>query len=296
MVFKDKEKPFRSILFTPGSDPAKIRKAFATEADAVALDLEDAVAPERKNTARENIKEFLSGFFPTLPFFIRVNNVFSSDILKDLQTIAGLPAAGIMLPKVESGEEVRYVDWLLTLLDKERETTPGHLRIIPFVESALGLERAEEIARSTRRVLCLAFGGNDYTADIGTSYSSRGNEMFYARCRLVVASRAAGILPPLDTVNPDFQDLPSLAEEAREAKRLGFQGKLVIHPAQVAPVNEAFTPSQEEVAWAKKVIETFNRAQAAGNGVTQMEGKMVELPVVRRARQILSLANEEGNP
>lgn len=291
MPEKKAGKIFRSVLFVPADDPKKAQKAFGTGADAIALDLEDAVAPERKDEARQTVKELLDRASSGPPFFVRVNSTASLYILKDLLTVAGLPFEGIMLPKVESGEEVRRVDWLLTLLEEERGAAPGEMGIVPFVESALGVERAEEIARSSGRVRCLAFGGNDFTMDIGTGYSPEGSEMFYARCRLVTASRAAGIAPPLDTVNPDFKDIPALAREAKRAKKLGFQGKLVIHPAQVAPVNEAFSPTPEEIAWAQKVMAAFARAQAAGSGVIQLEGRMVELPVVRRAQQIISLAN-----
>ncbi|MCL6446825.1 MAG: CoA ester lyase [Armatimonadetes bacterium] len=224
-----------------------------------------------------------------VPVFVRVNAVSSPHILKDLEAVVDLPIEGIMLAKAESGEEVRRADWLLGLLEREKGIAPGRLVIIPFVESARGIEQAAEIAGACARVWCLAFGGNDYTMDIGTTYSPEGAEQFYARCRLVTASRLAGIAPPLDTVNPDFRNIPALVEEVKRVKQLGFQGKLVIHPAQVRPVNEVFNPSPAEVEWAKKVVAAFAQAQAAGAGVIQLEGKMVELPVVRRAQQILHL-------
>jgi len=194
-----------------------------------------------------------------------------------------------MLAKAESGEEVRRVDWALGLLEEERQLPAGRLVIIPFIESARGIEEAQKIASSCPRVTCLAFGGNDYTMDIGTSYSQVGSELFYARSRLVAASRAAGINPPLDTVNPNFKDLPALVEETRRVRQLGFQGKLVIHPAQVKPINEVFTPTPDEIAWAQKLVDIFTRAQNEGAGVIQMDGKMVELPMLRRAQQVLSL-------
>ncbi len=292
----DKEvKIYRSVLFAPGDDQKKAGKAFAAGADAVVLDLEDAVAPARKDEAREMVKEILAGVSPQVPSFVRVNAVSSSYILKDLQAVVELPVEGIMLPKAESGEDVRRVDWLLGLLEQEKNLALGRLVIIPFIESARGIERAIEIAGACGRVRCLAFGGNDYTMDIGTTYSPEGSEQFYARCRLVTASRIAGIAPPLDTVNPNFKDITALREEARRVKQLGFQGKLVIHPAQVAPVNEVFTPPPEEIEWAKNVVEAFAQAQARGAGVIQIEGRMVELPVVRRAQQLLALAEAVAN-
>lgn len=282
-------KNFRTVLFAPGDDQKKTGQVFTAGADAIVLDLEDAVTPERKNIAREIVREALPKPSPPVPSFIRVNPVSSPYILKDLEMVVHLPVAGIMLAKAESGEEVRRVDWLLNLLEQDRKITPGRLVIIPFIESARGIERAEEIAGAATRVWCLAFGGNDYTMDIGVNYSQEGTELFYARCRLVTASRIAGIAPPLDTVNPNFKDIQALVKEVKQVKQLGFQGKLVIHPVQVNPVNEVFTPTPDEIAWAKKVVDIFAQAQAKDAGVIQMEGKMVELPVVRRAQQILSL-------
>ncbi|AEG16261.1 CoA ester lyase [Desulfofundulus sp. TPOSR] len=284
--------PLRTLLFTPGDDPRKGEKAFAAGADAVILDLEDAVAEAQKERARQQIRQTLSIPRP-VPVFVRINGASSPHILPDLQTVVDLPVEGLMLAKAESGEEVRRVDWLLSLLEQQHQLPVGKIKIIPFVESARGISRAGEIAAAPR-VSCLAFGGNDYTMDIGVPYSRDGEELFFARSQLVVASRAAGIAPPLDTVNPDFRDISFLVEDARRARKLGFQGKLVIHPAQVAPVNEVFTPGDEEIAWAEKVVEAFARAQAAGSGVIQVEGKMVELPIVRRAEQLLAAARRLG--
>lgn len=279
----------RSVLFVPGDDSPKGVKAYSTGADAVIFDWEDAVAFEQKGAAREITKETLRKFPPPITTFIRVNDVFSPYIYKDLAAVAELPVDGIMLAKTESAEDVRRVDWLLGLLEKESNQKPGRLLIVPFIENARGIERAEVIAGACSRVWCLAFGGNDYTMEIGAGYSQQGTEKFYARCRLINASRSAGIEPPLDTVNPNFKDIPDFREEIKRIKQLGFQGKLVIHPAQVGPVNEIFSPEEEELAWAKKVIELFDQARKKGLGVIQMDGKMIELPVFRRAQQILSL-------
>lgn len=284
---------YRTMLFVPGDDGRKCTKAFNAGADAVILDLEDAVAPGRKAAARQTVREVLQNP-PALPVFVRVNAAGSSCILADLQAVVCLPVQGLMLAKAESAEEVRRVDWLTALLEVEAGRPAGGLKLIPFVESALGILRAGEIAAACPRVACLAFGGNDYTMDTGVAYSRTGDELYFARCQLVAASAAAGIAPPLDTVNPDFRDLPALEEDARRARRLGFQGKLVIHPAQVAPVNEIFSPTAAELAWAEKTVAAFAAAQARGSGVIQVDGRMVELPIVRRAGQIISLAAGAG--
>jgi len=284
---------YRTMLFVPGNDGRKCTRAFQAGADAVILDLEDAVAPEQKAAARRNVCLVLETP-PPLPVYVRVNSAASPHILADLQAVVGLPVEGLMLAKAESAEEVRRVDWLLSLREEEKGLPPGGLKLIPFLESARGISRAGEVAAACRRVFCLAFGGNDYTMDIGVNYSKEGEELYYARSVLVTASAAAGIAPPLDTVNPDFRDLPALAADARRARRLGFMGKLVIHPAQVAPVNEVFSPTADELDWARKTVRAYAAARAAGDGVIQVDGRMVELPVVRRARQILALAGEDA--
>ncbi|OAT79377.1 citrate lyase subunit beta [Desulfotomaculum copahuensis] len=281
------------MLFVPGDDIHKCNKAFNAGADAVILDLEDAVAPERKAAARETVRELLQNP-PPLPVFVRINAAGTPYILADMRAVAGLPVRGLMLAKAESAEEVRRVDWLAALFEAEAGRPNGALKLIPFVESAAGILRAGEIAAACPRVACLAFGGNDYTMDTGVDYSRTGEELYFARSKLAAASAAAGILPPLDTVNPDFRDVPALVEDAQRARRLGFQGKMVIHPAQVAPVNEVFSPSAEELARAGRIVAAFDAAREQGRGVIQVDGRMVELPIVRRARRIISLAGGGG--
>jgi len=284
---------YRSMLFAPGSDTKKMNKAYGLEADAIILDLEDAVAYSQKATAREQVKEFLSSP-PAKPTFVRVNDAKTPFILADLQAAAGKPIAGIFLAKTESAEEVRHVDWLLSLLEGEQEPTKQKLELVPFLETALGVEKSYAIARACPRVKRLALGGNDFTTDIGTPYSTTGDEFFYARSRLVVASRAAGIEAPLDTVCPFIKDTASLQEDAQRAQRLGFQGKMVIHPNQIGPVNTIFSPSEEEIKNARKIVATFEEAEAKGTGVIQVDGKMVEYPIVNRARQVLAIAGAKG--
>jgi citrate lyase subunit beta/citryl-CoA lyase len=279
----------RSILFTPGDDRRKIEKALAAGADAVTLDLEDAVAYSQKDAARNMVREVLQKPVPQT-VFIRINAASTDYILKDLKAVAVLPTAGLMLAKAESAEEVRKVDWLLGLLEIEAGLSRGTTALIPFVESAAGILRALEIA-SCPRVKALAFGGVDFSQELGINYPTESDGMFHARSQLVLASRAAGIEPPLDTVLPDIRNTEKLALEAGIARKLGFQGKLIIHPAQIETVNRVFSPSPEEIAYARKVVAAFEEAEAGGTAVIQVEGKMVEYPIVRRAKKILSLVD-----
>ncbi|WP_424660167.1 HpcH/HpaI aldolase/citrate lyase family protein, partial [Desulfofundulus sp.] len=162
----------RTLLFVPGDDPRKAEKAFAAGADAVILDLEDAVAETHKEKARQQVRQTL-GVPRPIPVFVRINGVSSPHILQDLQMVVDLPVEGLMVAKAESGEELRRVDWLLSLLEQQHQLSPGKIKLIPFVESARGIARAGEIAAAPR-VSCLAFGGNDYTMDIGVPYSREG--------------------------------------------------------------------------------------------------------------------------
>lgn len=284
---------YRSLLFAPGSDTKKMTKAYNLDADGIILDLEDAVAYSQKDAAREQVADFLTTP-PVKPTFVRVNDAKSAFILSDIQAVVDKPIVGIFLAKTESAEEVRHVDWLLTLLEGQYNLPMQKLEIVAFLENTLGIEKAYEIATASPRVKRLAFGGNDYTTDIGTPYSNTGDEFFYARSRMVVASRAAGIEAPLDTVCPFIKDTDLLEEDAKRAQRLGFQGKMVIHPNQISPVNTIFSPTQKEIDYSRKIIAAFEEAEAKGTGVIQVDGKMIEYPIVNRARQVLAIAEAKG--
>ncbi|RJQ30766.1 MAG: CoA ester lyase [Peptococcaceae bacterium] len=280
---------YRSILFAPANDLRKAGKALLLEADGVVLDLEDAVADSEKRKARITIQEALN-----LPrkgkVFVRVNSARSDFILGDLLAVVGSGKIdGIVLAKAESAEEVRWVDWLITKLEQERELPKGQLELVPFIESARAVLDSHAIASACPRVHRLFLGGIDYLLDIGASYSKEA--LFFARSQLVVSSRAAGIESPVDTVYPDFKDTEGLLADSRLARQLGFQGKLVIHPGQVGPVNEVFMPSADEIEWARKIVSAFEEAEVRGIAVIQIDGKMIEYPVVNRARQVLALAS-----
>lgn len=277
----------RTVLFSPANDERKAGKAMSSGADAVTLDLEDAVAYSQKEAARESLKSILSQP-PPIKLFVRVNPAASKYILDDLEAVVGLPVDGLMLAKAESAEEVLRVVWLLGLIEEKKGVPPGKTNLIPFIESAGGIISAREIAACSRRIRSLAFGGVDFSQELGLRYPAESDGLFFARSQLVLASRSAGIDPPLDTVFPDIKDVAKLEAEASIAGKLGFQGKLVIHPAQIEPVNRIFTPTPEEIDYARKVVAAFDRAEGSGTAVIQLDGKMVEYPVYRRARALLS--------
>lgn len=282
---------YRTMLFTPANDLKKAGKALMLDADGVVLDLEDAVALSEKANARAALREALA-----LPrkgdVFIRVNSAQTEFILSDLLAAVTEGVKGIVLAKSESAEEVRRVDWLMGQIERERGLPPGGLELVPFIESANAIINAFSIASACPRVSRLFFGGVDYVLDIGTSFSKDGSEVFYARSQLVVASRAAGIEPPIDTVYPDFKDIEGLVADAKAVRQMGFQGKLAIHPGQVGPLNEVFMPTAGELSWAKKVVAVFDQSEARGQAVLQVDGKMIEYPIANRARRILALAEQ----
>lgn len=285
--------PRRTILFTPAGDERKVTKAFTLGADVVVLDLEDAVAYAEKEKARASLTALLPALGSYRPF-VRVNGVETPWFRDDLRAVVSAAVRGIVLAKVEEPEAVAAAEKIIGTLEGERGLSPGSLEILPFIETARGLLAAYSIARASPRVRCLAFGGMDFLADIGAAGTTDGSTFLYARSHLVVASRAAGIDPPIDTVYPDFRDVEGLVADARRARELGFQGKIVIHPAQVQPVNRVFTPTPEEVAAARRIVAAFEAAEAAGMAVIQVDGRMVEYPIAERARRTVALAAALG--
>ena len=256
----------RSYLFVPGDRPDRFEKAWNAGADAVIIDLEDAVSVEDKLAAREAMASWLS---PERPVYVRVNGAETEWFDEDLRTIARPGLAGVMLPKAEEPEQVAKV--------ASRLGAP----VIPTLETALGVWNARTLAEAPG-VERLAFGPVDFRLDTGIL--GEGEELLYVKTRMVLASRVAGILPPLDGVTVALDDPERLAADVERARRLGFGGKVCIHPRQVGAVNEGFLPTQGEAAWAEKVVRA---AETAGSGAIRLGGEFIDPPVVERARAIL---------
>jgi len=278
--------PIRSYLYVPGYDERKIEKALAGEADAVVLDLEDAVAPSRKDEARETVARVLKAG-PEKPVFVRVNAVGTELAAADIDAVIGRNLAGLRLPKIQSVESVMLVAETLDELRSE-----GIIQCL--IESALGLERAFEIAISHERVTGISLGEADLAADLGASDEAG---LLYARSRIVSAARAAGLDHPVQSVYTNVHDLEGLRRSTEEGKRLGFFGRSTIHPSQVPVVNEVFTPAEEEVTQAQALIDRLAGEAASGTGVFVLEdGRFVDRAVVESARLTLALARREGTP
>ncbi|MCF2526499.1 HpcH/HpaI aldolase/citrate lyase family protein [Yinghuangia soli] len=273
----------RSYLYVPGDAPGKLAKAFDRGADALIVDLEDAVAPSAKEAARRNVAAWLADARPgDTEIWVRVNA--PSDVRKaDVAAVAVSPLlTGIFLPRVEH-------QWPIIRVVRQLRKLRSEAVLCPMIETATALSHMELIG-SGPRVARLQLGEVDLCAELGVTPGDDGRELLYVRTRLVIDSMAAGIGPPLAPVDTDFRDLDRLRTTSEEFKRMGYRGRACIHPAQVPVVNEAFTPTQEELARAWDIVERHGAAVAAGNGVClDAEGRMVDEAVVRRARSVLDL-------
>jgi citrate lyase subunit beta/citryl-CoA lyase len=275
----------RSLLFVPGNKPRMLDKARTLPADAVMLDLEDGVPPAEKLTARAIVRQALEtgGYGPQV--ILRVNAFATGLAEADLrQTFTA--GVNVCLPKAETAGDVERLAWLVEGLEQEQGLPAGSVGVLLMVETALGVLHAHDMARASRRVHALCLGGEDLARDLGAVRTREGLELAHARAHLVLAARAAGALA-IDTIYPDLTDAEGLLAEARQARQLGYSGKLLVHPAQIEPVHRAFSPSQEEVAHARRVLEAFAAAEARGDGVIALDGQMIDAPVVTRARAVL---------
>lgn len=265
----------RTVLFVPGSRPERFSKALAAGADAVIIDLEDAVEEDQKDKARDHIREF-ANTTPDARFMVRVNDATTPWFADDLAMCAGLEAVeAVVLPKAEYAEQVQRV-------------TQAGKTTLPIVESPRGVLALAELAASPG-VSRLSFGSLDLMLELGTTPDTPAAHTLleHVRCQILLHSAQHGLAQPLDGVFPDFSDLPGLQEHALHIKHMGFAGMLCIHPAQIAPIHTAFMPTESEQDWARRVVEIADRT---GASAFQLDGKMVDVPVIQRARRILALS------
>lgn len=282
----------RSHLYVPGDKPEVLAKALGRGADALIVDLEDAVAPGSKEHARQVVASWLA----TLPIaddnpvevWIRINpGAMGHD---DLRAVVSPAVRGIVAAKTESADELVTLHGVLTELEDKHEIAAGSIGVVPLLESANAVLNTMSIA-SAPRVQRLQVGEADLRADIGVELGADQRELLYVRSQVVLISAAAGIDPPVGPVDTNFRDADALRESTLAVKRMGYLGRACIHPAQAAVVNEVFTPSAEDVAAAQDLIVRFDAAMAAGDGVClDANGRMVDEAVVRQARRVLSLA------
>lgn len=278
--------PLRSLLFAPGNHARRVEKALSLDADAVILDLEDAVAVSEKSATRAVVAAALGRPRRGL-LYVRVNAIDTEFCYGDLVAVVQAGLDGVILPKAESAAGIATIDWLMAQLERDRSLPHGTVDLIPIVETARGLRQIDAILSAGHRVRRVAFGAGDFTHDLNMAWTRGETELAHARAMVVTASRAAGIDPPLDTVWADLTDAAGLEASARTALACGFQGKMCIHPDQVTVVNRVFTPSDAEIAAAERVCAAFERAEAEGNAAIQVDGKFIDYPIVYRAQRVL---------
>ena len=279
----------RTYLFAPGNHPRKVAKVFGAGADAVILDLEDAVAVAEKEATRAVVVEALQAPRTCLGY-VRVNGLDTDYCYGDLQAVATAGVGGVMLPKVEAPSQLETVDWLLRQLERERGLEQGTIDLVPIIETGQGVAAVQAIAGAKTRVRRLSFGAGDYTRDLGMVWTGAEAELAHARACIVLASRVGGLEAPIDTVFIDIAEADNLERSAQTALSFGFQGKLCIHPKQVEPVNRVFTPSADAVARAEKHVAAFKEAEAAGSASIQVDGYFVDYPIYEKAQRVLRIA------
>ncbi len=282
----------RSRLYIPGNQPDLALNAGLYGADCIILDLEDSVAPESKQDARYIVRNSLLAVdFHTSERIVRINP-FSSFGKNDLEVILPAQPDVILVPKCETARDVKIVhDFLVDrVLDLSPDSPPF---LMPLIETANGALNAQEIATASDRNVALCFGAEDFTASLGTQRTQEGRESFVARSMIVMAARSAGI-QALDTVYSDIENIDGLKESTRDSISLGFDGRGLIHPAQIRPVHQVFAPSQDEIEQAKSVIQALDEAKERASGVATLGSKMIDAPVVARAERTLHLARAMG--
>ena len=279
----------RTYLFTPGNHERRVEKALGLDADAVILDLEDAVAIAEKVATRAIVREILSRPRQCAGF-VRVNAYDTEFCHGDIEAVVTGDLDGIVLPKLESAADIKSVDWLISNLERERGLPVGGIEIMPIIETATGVVNAREIATAGTRVRRLAFGGGDYTRDLGMEWSLGEGELLPVRSEVVLASRHGGLEPPVDTVFIHIKEYQAFRASCELVRGLGFQGKMCIHPDQVPVTNEVFTPTVETIEWSEKIVAAFEEAEKAGIASIQVDGYFVDYPIVEKAQRTLDTA------
>jgi citrate lyase subunit beta/citryl-CoA lyase len=284
----------RSMLFVPGSNEKMISKSLASDADCLILDLEDSVAPQVKKEAREFVRDFIKKTdFGEKEIVVRINSPKTEYGMDDLRAMIQAQPHTLVIPKTESGDEMKELDNLMVEMEKENHLSSGVVKLMPLIETPLAIINIDEIAMSTPRLTGLLFGAGDFTRETRGQITRERLELYYPLMKIVIAARAAKI-DAIDTPYFDVKDPDGCEMNARQAKIMGYDGKAAIHPTQVEVINRVFTPTLAEVERAKKVIEVYAKAEAEGKGATQLDGQLIEHVHATIARRILRIAEKVG--
>ena len=284
----------RSLLFVPGNQPRMLERASGLKPDAFIPDMEDSVPLDEKANAREVTASYLAklgaGGTPVIP---RVNSLDTGLLDDDLAAVVGENILGVSVGKIETPEDIAAISAKLETLERKAGIEVGSVSLVPWIETAMAIVHLYEICTASPRIVGVAFGAEDFTNDMGIERTESESETYFARNSIAVAARAADVLA-LDTPYFSFRDPDGLRENASVARQYGFKGKFAIHPAQLEAIRTVFGPQPEEVEHARRVIQAWERAAAAGRGTLDLDGEMVDAPVVERARNLLAQAAETG--
>lgn len=290
-------RPRRSMLYTPATQTDRVEKALTMDAgpDMVVADLEDAVPSADKGDARDGIIDTLASLAEeaTAERCLRINGIDTRWFMEDVDAAAQAEPDTVVVPKIGSPGQLRTVDGRLRTAEVEHEVEEGSIQVIAQLETAAGVAHALDIgeaAGAVDRVTGIVFGAEDFAASVGARRTASNHEVAYARSRVVLAA-AIGNVQALDQVYVDYQDTEGLAEEAKTGRDLGYVGKQIIHPDQVEPVHEAFTPSDDEVEDARDLLEAVEEAKVGEGGVIGYEGRMIDRPLIEQARRVVRLAD-----
>ena len=284
----------RALLYMPGDDRRKIEKATTLGVDSICMDMEDGVAANKKAEARAVIAQAMKELdFDRSERCIRINSIGSGLEKRDLVAALATNPDSIVVPKVETAEQVKWVSEHIESYELSSNLKIGSIRLLIGVETAKGILNLKEIAEADKRLEAIIFGAEDYAASVGATRTKEGTEVLYARSAVVTAC-AANDLQAIDMVYIDFRDLEGLRLEAEQGAGFGFSGKQIIHPNQVVPVQEAFTPSDEAIEYAKRVVESFEASQKEGKGAYALDGKMIDMPLLKNAQKVLDRAKAAG--
>lgn len=284
----------RSLLFVPGNRANMLERASSLVPDAFVPDMEDSVPLEEKANARHVVVSFLARLAETgIPVIPRINAIDTGLMEEDLEAVVGPHTFGVSVGKIQSAGDVEMISRTLERLENDAGLEPGHTGLLPWIETAQAVINAYEICSASPRIVGVAFGAEDYTNDMSIERTDDDTEIAYPRSVICVAARAAGVAA-LDTPYFSFRDPEGLRRNARAARRSGFRGKFAIHPAQIDVINETFSPSPAEVDYARRVVAAFEEAERDGRASTSLDGKVIDVPVVRRARNVLEVAKSLG--
>lgn len=281
----------RSALFIPGNKRNMLEKAFTVRADAIVPDMEDSVPDLEKESARKTVRAFLPELRAVSSLVIpRVNSMATGLTRADLEAVIGPNIDGISIGKIDTPGDISEVSLLIARLEERAGLPVGHLKLIPWIETAKAVVNCHDICIASKRIVAVAFGGEDFTNDMGIERLPDDMQLVYARSALCTAARAAEV-SALDTPYFRFRDIEGLRSNSITAKRLGFKGRFAIHPAQIDTINECFSPSREEIEQARRIVAAYEEAESRGRGSTSLDGLVIDVPVVKRARAVLELAD-----